>query len=68
MKNLPCCLKYAGLMGHRWIVTRMREGTEEIQTYSSSYRRAFETFFESDDSHAIYERTKRGWKRIRCVE
>jgi len=67
MKNTetPECLKYAGLMGHRWIVTHMHNGKEEVRAETNSYRSTFEAYFEFEDSHAIYQRTKKGWKRIR---
>jgi hypothetical protein len=61
---LPACLKYAGFLGHEFIVTRFTAtGIEDTRAEVSILADAT-ALLGSQATGCIYQRGKRGWHRI----
>ena len=66
MSKLPECLRWAGALGHRWIVTVADNKGERVRAEVNTGHDAFRYWSEAAEANEtafIYERRKKGWAR-----
>ena len=64
-RKLPICLSYAGALGHEYVVTLERDGTERVRLETDSLESARREYAETvnpTELPRIYRRTPRGWR------
>ena len=68
--KLPACLRYAGQLGHEYVVTRrVGDGNEEVYVECNNTQRARDQYLSvpPDARGGIYRRRAKGWKRVLLV-